>query len=333
METRRILLIGLGETALSALQSLCEGFRVLGVVRPASRVEAGPDPVEAEARALAIPLFREASPAGVAELVADLRPDAVVVSSYHRILDRDLLAKTRFVNVHYSRLPRYRGRANVNWALINGEDTTAITIHVMSPGLDAGNILFQQVVPIRPRDSVGALYRRLNDLQRVHLGPTVVRYLSGFEGVPQQEEEATYGCTRTPDDGLIDWTASSGAIDRLIRALGEPFPGAFGYLDGRRLTIWKAVLPQDPPRYAGRIPGRVVRVSRREGYCDVLTGDGVLRLLEVQLEGGPKTAAAEVVRSVKSSLGLSPVDLIAQIRDLEARLASLVSQQERQGGP
>ena len=332
MESARILLLGLGHTALSALQSLRQCFSVVGVVRGQPTTQSGQDPVETEARCVGIPLFRDASPAAIADLVKELNPDCVVVSSYDRILGEELLSQTRFVNVHYSRLPEYRGRANVNWALINDEDVTAITIHILAPGVDSGNILLQKIVPIAPRDSVGGLYRRLNEIQRVHLGATVARYLEGYEGNPQWEADATYGCSRTPDDGLIDWTARTCDIDRMIRALGEPFPGAFGYLNGRRLTIWDAVTLEAPPKYAGRVPGRVIRVSPKEGYADVLTGDGVLRLLEVQVEGEGRVRAVDVIRSVKSTLSLRPVELIDRIRHLEVQVARLLATQGQSCG-
>jgi methionyl-tRNA formyltransferase len=103
----------------------------------------------------------------------------------------------------------------------------------------------------------------------------------------------------------------------LVRALTPPYPGAFTYLDGERLTVWSAEPVADPPRYDGRVPGRVVRVSP-EGWVEVLTGDGVIRVREVERPGGPRRPAAEVVRSVKCTLGLSVADLLERIRALES---------------
>src|SRR5881392_1694862 len=105
--------------------------------------------------------------------------------------------------------------------------------------------------------------------------------LNGDEGRPQNHDEATYGCARVPEDGEIDWNAKTEAIDRLIRALAPPFPGAYTYLEGEPLTISRDVPLVSPPRYEGRVPGRVIGRSSSEGWVDVLTGDSVLRLLEV----------------------------------------------------
>ena len=315
-----MLLLGLGTTSLAALESLSERFDVVGIVR---RPEPADDPCVVRASALGVPVVPDVSVAAVERLVATTRPDCVVVSSYDRILAEPLLARVPFVNVHYSALPQYRGRANVNWAIINGEVETAISIHVMAPGLDEGNILFQQATQIEPRASVGDLYDRLNGIQRRQLGPAVERFLDGYTGKEQDETQASWGCTRLPGDGAIDWTETTEAIDRLVRGVSEPFPGAFTHLDGRRVWVWRAEPVEQPRRYAGRVPGRVVGRSLDEGWVDVLTGDGVLRLMEIQLEDQERSDAASVIRSVKVSLGISLPGLLERIHALEGRVAEL----------
>src|SRR4051794_26620358 len=155
-----VLLLGLGPTALSALESLADKFDVVGLVRGPGTVD---DEVVDRARALGIPVLPDAGIDAVERAILTGRPDCVVVSSYDRVLPARVLAGApRFVNVHYALLPEYRGRANVNWAVLNGEPETAITVHVLAPGLDAGNILCQQRVPIGPDDTVGDLYAKLN---------------------------------------------------------------------------------------------------------------------------------------------------------------------------
>jgi len=309
----RILLIGQGITTLTALQSLLDRFDVVGLVRSSDSGDAA----IRLASASGISLFADTSLAGVTDAIKQVDPDAVVVSSYDRILPADLVATRPFVNVHYAPLPRYRGRATVNWAVINGESHCAISIHALVPDLDAGGILFQQFVPIGPSDTVTDLYERLNAIQRDSLAGAVARHLDGDEGRSQDESQATYACTRLPDDGEIDWSASTDAADRLIRALTDPFPGAFTWLGLQRLVIRRAE-PCRIPRYEGRVPGRVVRVNRSSGAVDVLTGDGVLRLHEVALDGAAPQRAADVITSVRQTLGLSTARLVAA---LERKLA------------
>jgi methionyl-tRNA formyltransferase len=323
-DAARVLLIGCGPTTLTALDSLAERLTVVGLVRDPS---SEPDPVCRRAAELGVPVTTDTTIRGIEQLVERLRPDVVVVSSYNRVLPARLVSRTRFVNVHYSLLPRYRGRANVNWAIINGESEIGISIHVLAPGLDAGNILYQQPVPIGPHDTVTDLYDRLNALQREHLGRTVAAHVAGEQGDEQDETGATYGCTRLPRDGEIDWSAPTERIYALVRSLTPPYPGALTHLAGAPITVWRAEPVANPPRFEGRIPGRVVGVSKAEGWVDVLTGDGVLRVREVQPAGGPRRPAAEVLGSVKHTLGLQCVDLLDRIRALEAAIAELRREQ------
>jgi methionyl-tRNA formyltransferase len=281
------------------------------------------DPVRTYAVQAAIPLFSVPHLNGLLQIIAQLRPRAVVISSFNRILSSEILSLSYFINVHYSPLPRYRGRANVNWALINGEPTAAISIHIVSSSLDSGDVLFQEEVPIQPGDTAASLYCRLNAIQERELGRVVVRAVAGAVGISQDHQNATYGCARIPDDGEINWSQSTIEIDRLIRALSPPFPGAFTHLNGKRLVIVRAGPVCNPPNYVGRVPGRIVHRSNAAGWVDVLTGDGILRVFEVIPESGCVSLAAALIKSTRSTLGLSRLDLLRRINALESRLATL----------
>ncbi|MBW4666643.1 MAG: methionyl-tRNA formyltransferase [Cyanomargarita calcarea GSE-NOS-MK-12-04C] len=315
-----VLLIGLGTTTLTALQSLISQCNVQGIVRNVNTVD---DPVVSLAQQAGIPIFSDTSQEEIKSLILKFQPDCVVVSSYNQILPPALIELTAFINVHYSPLPQYRGRANVNWAIINDEPCAAISIHQIAPGLDEGNILFQQIIPIHFDDTVADIYDSLNQIQRQHLGETVVKALNGYQGLPQNSAEATYGCTRLLEDGEINWSNSTRSIKNLIRGLVSPFPGAYTYLDGKKLTVWQAKPVDNPPTYVGRIAGRVIGRSKTEGYVDVLTGDGVLRILEVQFAGEEKTTAANLIKSVKTTLGLQMSELLNRIQILEEIIIKL----------
>jgi methionyl-tRNA formyltransferase len=309
---RRVLLIGQGPTAETALASLLERFQVAAIVRSQG------GPASELAHASGVRVIEDASVAAVQAAVVEHAPDCVVVSSYDRILGPALLAHRPFVNVHYAPLPELRGRATVNWAIIRHRPATAITIHVLVAELDAGPILFQAPVPIGEDDMVGDVYARLNALQRRHLGAVVERHLDGDPGRPQDESGASYACTRLPADGEIDWDRPTADVHALVRALGEPFPGAFTYVETRRLVIWRAARVEPARRWSGRIPGRVVGRSADAGWVDVLTRDGVLRLHTVQPEGEPVQPAAEAITSVRTTLGLRASDLLERLRALES---------------
>ncbi|MGC0388702.1 MULTISPECIES: methionyl-tRNA formyltransferase [Bradyrhizobium] len=317
-----VVLLADGPTGFAALRSLAARCRVVQIFRRPDQPEARALSAFAEARGIPVAEMLELNQ--LQKLIEDLRPAAVVISSFDRIIPPRILASCRFINVHYSLLPRYRGRANVNWAIINGETTAGISIHLAVPELDGGNLLFQQAISIGANDTVTSLYDRLNAIQEDELGGVVVRAITGYQGTAQDADHASYGCTRIPDDGEIDWRQPTDTIDRLIRGLTPPFPGAFTHLAGQRLIITHASPQLDARCYVGRVPGRIVGRSPSEGWVDVLTGDGVLRMFSVLLPNAEQPcAAASVIGSTRATLGLSRIDLLRRIVALEDRLASL----------
>jgi methionyl-tRNA formyltransferase len=310
---KKVLLLGMGPTAFSALESLAGQFDVVGIVRDVQRDGETDDLVARRAHELSVPVLSDVRVNAVQRAIEQSQPDCTVVSSYDRILGAGIVDQGKLVNVHYAALPKYRGRANVNWAII--------TIHAITPGLDAGNILFQQSLTIGPDDTVADLYHALNEIQRKVLGDTVARYLGGFNGVPQVESESTYGCSRLPADGEIDWSQPTDRIYALIRALSPPYPGAHSYLETERITIVRASPVRDGRHYVGRIPGRVIGRSKANGFVDVLTGDGILRVHEVIMdENGEMIPASAAITSTRQTLGLRSSDLLMRIEELERRL-------------
>jgi methionyl-tRNA formyltransferase len=312
-----VLLIGYGSTAPAAFRSLGRQCRLVGLVREGGAGH--PDDLMRAASELNVPVFSGESMAALEAAIAEVQPNVVVISSYSRIITSALLERATFVNVHYSPLPQYRGRANVNWAIINGEAKAAISIHLVDPGLDSGNLLFQEEIQIGRSDTVTDLYLRLDAILERELGKAVVRVAAGELGQPQRGE-VSYCCSRAPDDGEVNWRASTVSIYRLIRALAPPF-AAFTFLDGLRLEIYSAVPRPDAPSYVGRVPGRVVGRSPKQGWVDVLTGDGILRLVDMRADGRAVAPAAELITSTRQTLGLSRKQLLDRLNTLEHRLA------------
>lgn len=294
---RKLVVVGLGSTTESALRGLIGDFDVRFLLRPVE-----PDDVAVRlARQAGAKVVGDTSVKSLRSIVEQFRPDCVVVSSYDKILPPDIVSSVPFINVHYAPLPRYRGRATVNWAIINGEPYTAVTVHELLPALDAGGILFQETVSIGRRDNVTDLYRRLNTIQQRVLAGAVDRLLAGDHGIPQDESRATYVCTRTPEDGEISWAESAESIDRTIRALTSPFPGAFTWLDGLKVVVNSAE-PVDSVEWEGIVPGRVANIDRETGDVDVFTGSGVLRLKEIAVAGRVMAPVA-LVSSSRCTLG------------------------------
>ena len=224
--------------------------------------------------------------------------------------------------VHDSLLPEYRGFAPLNWALINGEQTTGATLFKVSSNLDEGDILLQETVPIGDDETAPEVYGKICEatLRMVVRGCELLR--AGNPPSRRQDHGmATFTCSRAPADGLIDWTCPTRAIFNLIRALTFPYPGAFSYHEGMQFYVLTALRIAAPPRYVGHIPGHVVQILPTGGV-DVLTGDGVLRITEVSTDGATARKPAELIRSVRTKLGIDPVDITTRLAKLEAALAT-----------
>jgi methionyl-tRNA formyltransferase len=250
--------------------------------------------------------------------VRRLCPDLFFSFYYRRLLGRPLLDIPRLgaINLHGSLLPKYRGRAPVNWALVHGETLTGVTLHYMDERADHGDIIAQQPVPIVLEDTALTLSSKLAVAARQLLRETYPAIASGrAPRVPQDHAAATRFGRRRPADGLIDWQASALTIYNLVRAVTHPFPGAFTHWQGRRVFVWRARPPRD--RDAPGPPGQVLGVGA-ERSLDVATGDGVLEIVRLQFEGtremdGAEFAAAvsagRVTQTILSDAGATPIEV------------------------
>ena len=227
------------------------------------------------------------------ELVRDGRPDAIFSFYYRRLLPPEITAAAPrgAINLHGSLLPRYRGRAPLNWALIHGERETGVTLHHMIESPDAGDVIAQRRVPILPEDTAPTLHRKLvaagAGLLREML-PAIERGSAGR--TPQDPRLATYGRRRRPEDGRIDWGRPAEEIHNLVRALTRPWPGAFTFASGRRLFIWESA----PGTRGSDGPPGSLQGGRN---LEVAAGSGTLRVQCAQLEGEePADGAAIATR-------------------------------------
>jgi methionyl-tRNA formyltransferase len=203
---------------------------------------------------------------GLARLAAETAPDLVLSVFYRELLPEAVLGAPRLaaLNLHPSYLPAYRGRAPINWALVNGETSTGVTLHHMVRRADAGDIVAQRRVPIRPRETALSLYLAIEQAGVELLEEALPRVAGGTAPrLPQDESRASKFGRRRPEDGRIDWTWPAARIDRLVRAVAPPWPGAFCEIDGRRVVI-AAGEPSEPlSADAAVAPGTVRREARR----------------------------------------------------------------------
>jgi methionyl-tRNA formyltransferase len=211
------------------------------------------------------------------EKIAALKPDLILSVYYRHMIGTKILAMPRLGawNIHGSLLPKYRGRAPINWAVLHGEPRIGMTLHRMVKSADAGDVVDQEGVAIGSRDSAEVAFRKVMPCARVLLERQIGALLAGTaKETPQDESQATYFGGRKPEDGRIDWTQTSAQIFNLIRAVTDPYPGAFTDIGDARLMVWWA----EPVSVAtvGRRgkPGEVLSVNP----VVIATADGSLEL-------------------------------------------------------
>lgn len=285
--------MGTGQFAIPSLEALvAHGYPVVGVVsqppRPAGRNRRlTPPPVMEAAERLGLLVQtpeRLRAPESVVAL-ADLQPDLIVVAAYGQILPRTVLdlPPKGCINVHGSLLPRWRGASPIQAAILAGDEASGVTLMRMDPGLDTGPILARRSTPIEEQEAAPDLEVRLSSMGADLLVELLPSYLQGLVApVPQEERLATYAPIIKKEDGLIDWSRAAVEIWRASRAY-RAWPGSYSFWNGRLLKV-AACRPEGAGAAAGA-PGTVVSLeSGRE--AGVATGSGLLRLVEVALEGG-----------------------------------------------
>lgn len=219
--------------------------------------------------------------------------DIMVVAAFGQILPKSILDMPKYgcINVHASLLPKYRGAAPIQWAVINGDPITGVTIQQMDVGVDTGDIIAVREVPIGEEETGGGLFDKLAEVG----AKLCVEAMASIENgtavrTPQNHEEATHVSMIQKEFGLIDWNKSAAEIERLIRGL-NPWPSAYTKLDGKTFKIWKAKAISTESSY----PIATV-VKAGKDILQVQTKEGVLSLLEVQLEGKKRMDIAAFLR-------------------------------------
>ncbi|MEA2649893.1 MAG: UDP-4-amino-4-deoxy-L-arabinose formyltransferase / UDP-glucuronic acid dehydrogenase [Candidatus Binataceae bacterium] len=227
--------------------------------------------------------------------VAALGP-AVIYSYYYRnLLPAELIALAPMggYNLHGSLLPKYRGRAPVNWMLANGEREAGVTLHHMVARADAGDIVAQREVEITDDDTALTLYRKIAPLGAALIGDYHPLIVSGMAPRRAQDlAQGSYFGRRTPEDGRIDWHWPARRIFNLVRAVTHPYPGAFGFVEGRRVYVWTAKIAAE--NGACGTPGTII-AERADGAIEVAAGAGSVIVSRIQFEGGVEASPHEIL--------------------------------------
>ena len=298
----KLVYMGTPDFAVPPLTALVEaGHEVAAVVtqpdKPKGRGKAVlMTPVKEKALSYGIPVYQPARIKKDEEFLKTLReinPDAIVVAAFGQILPKEILELPKYgcVNIHASLLPKYRGAAPIQWAVIDGEKESGITTMMMDVGLDTGDMLDRTVIPLAEDETGGSLFEKLSRAG----GPLILKTLEALENgtavrTKQPEEGATYAGMLDKSLGNIDWTQSAAKIERLIRGL-NPWPSAYTGYKGKTMKLWAADVLEGT--FEG-VPGEIIKVEKERFL--VRTGDGALAVKELQLEGKTRMDAASFLR-------------------------------------
>jgi len=289
MSAPRILFFGYSEVGYECLDLLLSrGDNVVGLIthedNPNEKIWFKTPAVAA--REKNIPVF---APESVntpewRERIAAMQPDLILSVYYRHMIGAKILALPRLGawNLHGSLLPKYRGRAPINWAVLHGESRIGMTLHRMVKSADAGAIVDQEGADIGARDTAEQAFRKVLPCARRVLARQIDALLAGTaRETPQDDSQATYFGGRKPDDGRIDWRQSSRQIFNLIRAVTDPYPGAFTEVSASRLMVWWAETESAATKNKTGAPGEVLSVSP----LVVATADGALELTKTEWRG------------------------------------------------
>lgn len=308
----KIVYMGTPDFAVAPLEALLESPAhevVLAVTQPDKPKGRGKQlqitPVKAVAQRHGIPVAQPDKIRNNEEFLAALRqlaPDLIVVAAFGQILPETVLNCPKYgcINVHASLLPKYRGAAPIQRAILNGEEKTGITIMQMAKGLDTGDIISQRELTLSPDETGGSLFERLAQLSKPLLLETIEAIGNGTAvRTPQEEMEASYAAMLSKETGRLDWTASAAQLERYVRGC-NPWPGTYTTLDGHMIKIWKSrVAPaSEIPKGVQNAACGAVFVSGRNTLL-VCTGDGLLEILELQAEGRKRMDTAAFLRGCR----------------------------------
>jgi methionyl-tRNA formyltransferase len=319
----RFILFGDGRWAVLTLERLIrEGHVAAGVVVRRNPSDGSLSELAAE-RAIDCAQPADANTSAFSDWVRSHQPDVCISIAYDQIIRRPLLtiAPHGFINAHPGKLPYYRGRSTINWAIINNEPDIGVTVHVMNDGVDTGDILVQRLLPIAWHDTYGSMLTRVQDVVPDVVLEAVDALAAGRETRTPQPALGSYFVARGPGDEWIDWGETSLRIYNKIRALGAPGPGARTRFHDETVVLWTARYDPDWPSYSSTA-GSIV--GRESAGLRVKTGDSTLLLtsFEVLRASGRSSSAAPALTT--GSRFANQSDELNALRQAIAELRALV---------
>lgn len=315
----KILFMGTPDFAQESLKSIYDaGFEIIGVVtnpdKPKGRgMKLAYSPVKEYALEKNLKIYQPIKIKNNTEFLDEIKtlaPDVICVVAYGKILPKEILEipKLGCINVHGSLLPKYRGAAPIQWAVLNGDKTTGITTMYMNEGMDTGDMILKEEVEIGPEETTGDLWQKLSKIGGEILVKTLKLIEEGKAPREKQTEEATLAPMLNKEMALIDWENSdANKIHNLIRGL-NPIMGAYSYIDGKKIKFWKSkVLTKEEffsyktefeeyeVKFNNLVPGTILIADDKDGLYIKANG-GVLKILEIQGENAKRMPTADFLR-------------------------------------
>ena len=296
--------MGTPDFSVGTLKALAvAGHEIVGVVsqpdKPKGRGKnLQPTPVKEAAMELGLPVYqpKKVRDPEFLEVLKELNPEVIVVVAFGQLIPKTILELAPYgcINVHASLLPKYRGAAPIQWAVIDGEAETGVTIMRMDEGLDTGDMISKVTVPVLADETGGSLFDKLSEAGAKLLVETLPSLEDGtavFEKQPEESPTAYAGMIKK-SMGDLDWTRPAEELERLIRGL-NPWPSAYTKMDGKTLKIWKAQVLEEE-REEDYMPGTILLTEQQEFM--VQTGKGILKITELQLEGKKRMDTSSFLR-------------------------------------
>jgi methionyl-tRNA formyltransferase len=236
------------------------------------------------------------------EKITEINPELIIVAGYRKLFSEEILQipKKGIIGLHASLLPNLRGLAPLNWAIINDERKTGITMFFMNKLVDRGNIIAQKEIEIIDEHTIVEIKEKISQLAVELIKENIIQVLDEKVISIKQSEEGTYGCKRIPEDGIIDWSKNNREIFNLIRGLEPSYP-AFTFYKSDKLYIKKAKLNKNNYKYFG-MPGQVAQIFD-DGSINIITGDGLLRVLKINFKNDEVVDAKTILNSYSIRLG------------------------------
>lgn len=298
--------MGTPDFAVPALESLINaGHQIVGVVtqpdKPKGRGKAMQhSPVKEKALSYELPIYQpvKVNEPEMLETLRELNPEVIVVAAFGQLLKTELLHLPKYgcINIHASLLPRLRGAAPIQWAVLEGDKEAGVTTMYMEEGVDTGDMLLQESISLDAKETGGSLFDKLSLLGGKLIVQTLAQLEAGTLTRTPQQGESTYAGMLTKSSGHIDWTQDAIVIERLIRGL-NPWPSAYTRWNGKMLKIWSADIDET---LLGN-PGTIIAVNKQNFI--VATGRGGLVVKEVQAEGKKRMATDAWLRGIHLNVG------------------------------